>query len=952
MDDIAKIKKVFISYSWLDGSVLAKKLYDRFNIHKEWLAWMDLELHADSVFNFELQKRIDETDLIVVVISPDVNRKDTPSFVQKELFYATQPQVNKPIFAVRVTACQLPLIIGGYTYIDFYPDDNFESAFLDLLKRIEQSLGLVVQPHLLSRRDKELAYLRDIAKQHSLWGKIYVDTPATTSVWAETALENSLTIDSDIAAFLSELATAVYPEESNLEVNEHKVIENFEALSDALAKFNQVAIIGEPGAGKSVTLKRYAYNLAEAAISDENAPLPIFVPLGGYDTNSLRNYMERFFGGLNINEYLPDKVVVLLDGLNEMPYDSVKDVRNWLEANPNVRIMITCRKLDYIERKLTLQRVDILPLDVIRIRQFMLMHKLDETMSYKLFWGLVGNELEILRTIWAKVGLTFEEFWYGEDLKPGHPAYNKTSAQYDDLYNSMRRNMREKDEYPGLLGLIRNPFLLSITIAIFLKTQKVPRNKAQLINGFVRQLFKERGRPTAERRPPWIDEDIQFKALARLAFIMQQEELRTYISYEKAIEVLHQAFPQISTEHLLYLVASTGLIEKGATIHFSHHILQEYFASFEMREDMLRGVSPSKYWPKEKWWQVTGWAETTILMAGLFSEDTSIVINWLKDINPELAARCILESGAYTPSDTVRDLGPSLLPRLVDEENLPDPRARAAIGRALGMLLLDRRKGVGLTSEGLPDIDWVNVPSGGFIMGSNQSEDEFALNSELPQKKIEIRGFHISRFPITYSQYEAFVAEHGYKQNKYWTSAGWEWKNERLYPDSGWNDSRWHISNHPMIGVTWYEAIAFCNWLTEKLGFRVRLPSELEWEKAARGTSSRIYPYENEFDPLKGNYLPTGIGRTTAVGIFSSGKSMYGALDMSGNVWEWCQNAWPWNYSANFDEILNNAEGTSNRALRGGGYANNLALVRVSSRFGNKPDFKLDDLGFRIAASI
>ncbi len=96
------------------------------------------------------------------------------------------------------------------------------------------------------------------------------------------------------------------------------------------------------------------------------------------------------------------------------------------------------------------------------------------------------------------------------------------------------------------------------------------------------------------------------------------------------------------------------------------------------------------------------------------------------------------------------------------------------------------------------------------------------------------------------------------------------------------------LPNHPVMAVTWYEAVAFSNWLGKKLGRAVSLPSEAQWERAARHTDGRKYPWKGEITPDHANYDETGIGTTTAVGIFPKGAAECGALDMSGNVWEWC----------------------------------------------------------------
>ena len=116
--------------------------------------------------------------------------------------------------------------------------------------------------------------------------------------------------------------------------------------------------------------------------------------------------------------------------------------------------------------------------------------------------------------------------------------------------------------------------------------------------------------------------------------------------------------------------------------------------------------------------------------------------------------------------------------------------------------------------------------------------------------------------------------------------------------------SAYNLPNHPVVAVSWYEALAFCNWLGEKLGVKVSLPTEAQWEKAARGTDGRQYPWGEKITPDHANYAETKIDATSAVGIFPKGASPYGALDMSGNVWEWCLTKWRDDYSKCPDDDL------------------------------------------------
>ncbi|MBN8639466.1 MAG: SUMF1/EgtB/PvdO family nonheme iron enzyme, partial [Anaerolineae bacterium] len=902
---MADVRKIFISYAWRDGATVARWLFDRFNATPGWSAWMDLNLHADSVFAHELQKRLDDADLVVVVVSPDVNRRETPSFVQKELLYATDPDVNKPVYAVRAHNCHLPLIIQGYTYTDFFPETTYDDAFAKLIAQIDKG----VPPPARSRRERELEYLREVARQHSFWGKVYVDTAAEAKIAPKA--EEAGVADADIFVFLSEVAAAVYGDKGHSHDEDDRAkVETFGALSEALGKFDRVAIVGDPGSGKTTTLKRFAYRLAEDAAHDETQPLPVFVPLGGFEGGLLDSYIEAQFGGLHIRDYLPDRLVVLLDGLNETAFENVKQVAAWLERNPKARVMLTCRKLDYVERKLELQRVDVLPLNMERVLAFMAAYSLSEKARETLFWGLAGERWSDLWGRWQEAKLNFHDFWNGEQITDKHLAYRHTSGDQDRMYNAMRSS----DTYPGLLGLVRNPFLLTMTIAIYARENIVPQNRAQLFDGFVRQMWDKRGKPAALKRPPWIDEEVQRRALIRLAYQMQWEKRGTLVETAWARVVIADAAPGHNADHLLYLLASAGILDMSSTtVKFTHQLLQEYFAAFELAEDLKRGVRADKYFPPGREEAVTGWEETAILLAGLHADDATPVIVWLADLEPELTARCLLDSGARVNDATRADLTARWTPRLT---RLSDsPTIRAQYGRALGASDLDTRKGIGLHPELLPDIDWVTIPDDG----------EWTYQDE---QLAGLPPFQISRYPVTYAQFQTFVAApDGFRDGRWWDGLADD--EGRRHNQSAPGEQAFKYANHPRERVSWYDAIAFCRWLSYRMGggydlddvgaWKVRLPTEREWEKAARGTDGWIYPYGNESDAAKGNTNTTGIGQTSAVGLFPDGASPYGVMDMSGNVWEWCLTEYEQSAPRLEEENLRSSEP---RVVRGGSWGN------------------------------
>jgi formylglycine-generating enzyme required for sulfatase activity len=195
----------------------------------------------------------------------------------------------------------------------------------------------------------------------------------------------------------------------------------------------------------------------------------------------------------------------------------------------------------------------------------------------------------------------------------------------------------------------------------------------------------------------------------------------------------------------------------------------------------------------------------------------------------------------------------------------------------------------------------------------------------------------------------------GYLKKPYWTDAGWEWRDrgDILQPAYYGHDKQWSDDRQPQVGVTWYEAIAYCTWLAEATGRAYRLPGEAEWEKAARGTDGRIFPWGDTFDPERCNWHGSSIGHTTPVGSYPAGASPYGALDMAGNVWEWCASKYTDPYHHPED---NETKGTDVRAARGGSWGNpDATALRAAPRGRGTADLNLRGSysysGFRCARS-
>jgi formylglycine-generating enzyme required for sulfatase activity/energy-coupling factor transporter ATP-binding protein EcfA2 len=246
------------------------------------------------------------------------------------------------------------------------------------------------------------------------------------------------------------------------------------------------------------------------------------------------------------------------------------------------------------------------------------------------------------------------------------------------------------------------------------------------------------------------------------------------------------------------------------------------------------------------------------------------------------------------------------------------------------------------------------VAAGEFVMGGDGPYDG------KPIHPVTLSDFRIGKYPVTNAQFRLFVQGDGYTNRAYWKyDKGWKWKNRKeITKPEYWDDPQWNLENHPVVGVSWYEADAYCEWLNKRLengDWRFRLPTEAEWEKAASWDDSkkskRVYAWGDEYEGQKGNVDASGIGRTSAVGLFGNYPSPCGAMDMTGNVWEWCAD---WYNSEYYQKSpRENPQGPPSgnlRSLRGCAFSDESVFARCASRNWNLPDFRLYAFGFRVVS--
>ena len=220
-------------------------------------------------------------------------------------------------------------------------------------------------------------------------------------------------------------------------------------------------------------------------------------------------------------------------------------------------------------------------------------------------------------------------------------------------------------------------------------------------------------------------------------------------------------------------------------------------------------------------------------------------------------------------------------------------------------------------------------------------------------------AYRIGRYPVTNAEYRRFIEAGGYAERRWWTEQGWTYRERQSWiTPRYWKHASYNEPTQPVVGVSWYEAVAYCAWLTavgQQAGWlpttgELRLPTALEWERAARGTDQRRYPWGDEVpDAERANYKDTGIGRPTAVGCFPAGVAGCGALDMVGNVMEWL--ATP---TSEPTQVAARKDFTPSDSIQViyNDYRDAIEQLCCGARIGFNPYFRFNDGGFRVVWSL
>jgi formylglycine-generating enzyme required for sulfatase activity len=629
-------------------------------------------------------------------------------------------------------------------------------------------------------------------------------------------------------------------------------------------------------------------------------------------------------------------------------------------------------------------------------------------------WRLPGFAEAVLAPFSDEQIETFVDRWYAHvsTLRKGEMSAEEAQGRATLLKYAIQHA-------PGLGELARRPLLLTLMSSLHAwRGGSLPEKREQLYNDTLDLLLNVWEQPKIVRNAQgdevvvhqavreWLQSprDRLLKALERLGYEAHAGqpalEGTADVPEAKLVQALWEirGNPDLRQERIVEFIRDRAglLVPHGVGVYtFPHRTFQEYLAARYLTE---------ANWPETMATLVRAvperWREVALLAAAKAARGASYAVWGLVEaLAPELppedpepragwaafiGAAALVENNLHASvprqhREKVARLQCWLVAVL--ERALLPPVERAAAGNALAKLG-DPRPGVGVDPEtGLPDIIWCYVPHGPFVMGSQ--DDPMAWDDEQPQHTRDIPyDYWISRYPVTVAQFHPFVEDPaGYRAHRWWTKAGLKWREDRgKLAEYG---EPYNLPNHPMVGVTWYEAVAFTCWLTEKLrrasrlpkGWVVRLPSEAEWEKGARGglqilhapivgrqplasserrlvenpDPKRRYPWGDAPDPNRANYEDRGIGTTSTVGCFPGGASPYGVVDLSGNVWEWCATKWQDSYKNYRGD--NDLEGDVPRVVRGGAFYSGEGSVRCASRLRDLPDFQHIYLGLRLVVA-
>jgi len=893
---------------------------------------------------------------------------------------------------------QIQKMAGGYVQTDWIVQGGVQQANRDFVVNrikvlIQQHGGALLEggaadPKAVDSKALRESYLNRVLKQTGELQLAGIDPKAATAEGSQKM---------QLSAVYTGLLTQV-PEAGADQLTgagRHLLGKESSRLS-ALAMLNRercLALLGDPGSGKSTFVNFVALCLAGEGLSldsaniavmteplpteedeeqegkrakkkrqpwDHGPLLPVRIVLRDLAARGLpeagqaagRDTLWKFIEaelGENLKEFAPylykilqeKGALILLDGLDEVPDSQnrrlqVKQaVKGFVDDFPRCRVLATSRTYAYQKQE----------------------------------WKLVGFAEAVLSPFSPRQVSHFVEKWYDHIAVVRNLNSEEAKGRATLLIAAIERSER-------LAELAARPLLLTLMASLHAwRGGSLPEKREQLYSDAVVLLLDQWESPKVVRDAQgqaivqqssiaeWlkVDKDVVRSELNRLAFEAHRDQPQLVgtadISQERLIAGLmriarNQEVNPIAIE--AYIRDRAGLLAaRGEGVYtFPHRTFQEYLAACHLTDSGFPDEASDLFKADPQRWR-----EAVLLAGAKASRGTAAAAWYLADAlcysDPPadkneadvekdcwgafLASQTILENERER-LDKVPGRNRAKLERIrqwmlfIVSNGLLPPVDRALAGEALSVFGDDR------------DFDeLVPVPAGPFAMGDD--EDDRAR----PRHEVLLPAFKIGRYPVTNGQYRRFIEMTG----RFWDS--------EIGPSA-------ERSNCPSAEMTWHDAMAFCAWVTDEWRQQskiaaneiVRLPTEAEWEKAARGTDGRIFPWGKDWDKDRCNTFESGLGKTSAVGMYPTGVSPYGCLDMAGNVWEWTSSLWgkdwgkpDFKYPYRPDDGRENLEAGDEvlRVLRGGSWISSRLSARCSYRGRSIPYSRYGSFGFRVVVS-